>query len=44
VAAWLRAGVLHYRETVVEGLERAPEALVRMLAGATVGKTLVRIA
>jgi len=44
VAAWLRAGVLHCRETVVEGLERAPEALVRMLAGATVGKTLVRIA
>jgi NADPH-dependent curcumin reductase CurA len=44
VAAWLRAGVLHCRETVVDGLERAPEALVRMLAGATVGKTLVRIA
>jgi len=44
VAAWLRAGELRYRETVVEGLEHAPQALVRMLAGDTIGKTLVRIA
>jgi NADPH-dependent curcumin reductase CurA len=44
VGAWLREGRLHCRETVVEGLERAPEALRRMLAGETVGKTLVRIA
>ncbi|TML06406.1 MAG: NADP-dependent oxidoreductase [Actinobacteria bacterium] len=44
VAAWLRAGVLRHRETVVEGLEQAPEALVRMLAGGTIGKTLVHIA
>jgi NADPH-dependent curcumin reductase CurA len=44
VAGWLREGRLRYRETVIEGLERAPEALVRMLAGETVGKTLVRIA
>ena len=44
VGAWLRDGRLQWRETVVEGLERAPEALRRMLAGDTVGKTLVRIA
>jgi NADPH-dependent curcumin reductase CurA len=44
VAGWLRAGVLRYDETVVDGLEHAPEALVRMLAGGTMGKTLVRIA
>jgi NADPH-dependent curcumin reductase CurA len=43
VAAWLRTGALCYRETVVDGLEQAPGALVRMLAGGTVGKTLVRI-
>jgi hypothetical protein len=30
--------------SVVDRLERAPEALARMLAGDTVGKTLVRIA
>jgi NADPH-dependent curcumin reductase CurA len=44
VGAWLRDGRLCYRESVVDGLERAPEALARMLAGETVGKTLVRIA
>ena len=43
IAPLLRDGRLRYPETVVDGLERAPEALVRMLAGETVGKTLVRI-
>jgi NADPH-dependent curcumin reductase CurA len=41
--AWLAEGRLRYRETIVDGLERAPEALAMMLAGATVGKTLVRV-
>jgi NADPH-dependent curcumin reductase len=40
---WLAEGRLHYRQTIVDGLERAPDAFVRMLAGETVGKTLVRI-
>jgi hypothetical protein len=44
VAAWLRDGRLRYRESVVDGLDRAPEALIRMLAGEMIGKTLVRIA
>jgi NADPH-dependent curcumin reductase CurA len=44
VAGLLRDGRLRYRETVVEGLERAPEALARALGGATIGKTLVRLA
>jgi NADPH-dependent curcumin reductase CurA len=43
LGVWLADGRLHYQETVVDGLENAPEALVRMLAGDTVGKTLVRI-
>jgi NADPH-dependent curcumin reductase CurA len=43
LGGWLRAGRLRYRETIVDGLERAPEALVRMLAGETTGKTLVHI-
>ena len=42
IGGWLRADRLRYRETIVDGLERAPEALVRMLAGNTTGKTLVR--
>jgi NADPH-dependent curcumin reductase CurA len=44
VSGRLADGTLRYRETVVDGLERAPEALARMLAGDTIGKTLVRIA
>jgi NADPH-dependent curcumin reductase CurA len=43
IGGYLAAGGLHYHETIVDGLERAPEALVQMLAGATTGKTLVRI-
>jgi NADPH-dependent curcumin reductase CurA len=43
VSDWLSDGRLRFRETVVDGLERAPEALVRVLRGETVGKTLVRI-
>ena len=44
VGGWLRDGRLRYQETIVDGLERAPEALVKLLGGATIGKTLVRIA
>jgi NADPH-dependent curcumin reductase CurA len=44
VGGWLREGRLRYRETVVDGLEHAPDALVAMLAGETIGKTLVKIA
>jgi NADPH-dependent curcumin reductase CurA len=43
VGGWLRDGLLHVRETVVDGLEHAPAALVAVLAGQTVGKTLVRL-
>jgi NADPH-dependent curcumin reductase CurA len=44
VVGWLRTGRLRYRETIVDGLEHAPDALVSLLAGETIGKTLVRIA
>lgn len=43
-SSWIREGALVYREDVTHGIERAPEAFVRMLAGHTVGKTLVRVA
>lgn len=36
-------GTIGYRETVVEGIERAPEAFIGMLEGANVGKMLVRV-
>jgi NADPH-dependent curcumin reductase CurA len=43
VSAWLRDGRLRSRETIFDGLDRAPEALVSVLRGETIGKTLVRI-
>jgi hypothetical protein len=43
VAGWLTDGKLRYRESISDGLEGAPKALVRLLAGETIGKTLVRI-
>ena len=41
---WLAEGRLIYRETIVDGLERTPEALIRMLTGDMLGKTPVRVA
>ena len=43
VGAWLREGRLRYRETIVEGLEHAPEALAGLMRGDNTGKMLVRI-
>ena len=44
LGGWLAEGRLRYRETIIDGLERAPEALMRVLSGDTTGKALVRIA
>ncbi len=44
VAAWLRDGKIVYREDVVAGLERAPEALIGLLQGRNFGKLLVKVA
>lgn len=40
---WLAEGKLHYREDVVEGLENAPKALLRLFDGSNTGKLMVRI-
>ena len=43
VGGWLRDGRVVHRETVYDGLASAPAAMNDMLAGRTVGKTLVRL-
>lgn len=40
---WLASGEVTYKETLLEGLQSLPEALVGMLAGANIGKQLVRL-
>lgn len=43
VAPLVASGELRYRETVVEGIEHAPEAFIGLLRGDNVGKMLVRV-
>ena len=41
---WVRAGSLHYREEILEGLERAPGSIAGLYRGENRGKCLIRIA
>ena len=43
LAGWVREGKIRAEETIVEGLENAPEALNMLFDGANVGKLLVRV-
>ena len=42
-SGWVRDGRLKYREDVVVGLEKAPEAFIGLLQGRNFGKLLVRV-
>ncbi|KAG0332784.1 hypothetical protein BG004_001097 [Podila humilis] len=44
MAQWIREGKLKSRETVVNGIENAPEALVKLFKGDNTGKMLVKVA
>jgi NADPH-dependent curcumin reductase CurA len=43
MGAWVRDGSVRYREDVVDGLDRAPEAFRGLLRGRNLGKMLVRV-
>jgi NADPH-dependent curcumin reductase CurA len=43
-SAWFTQGKLKYKEHVVEGLSKAPEALIGLLRGENFGKLLVKVA
>jgi hypothetical protein len=40
---WLRDGKIRYRETIMDGIENAPAAMIGLLNGDNVGKMLVRM-
>ena len=40
---WLKDGSVKYRETVYEGIESSAAALIGMLSGENIGKTMVRV-
>ncbi|MBM3523714.1 MAG: NADP-dependent oxidoreductase [Alphaproteobacteria bacterium] len=44
LSAWVRDGRIRYREDIADGIERMPEAFLRLLTGENLGKQLVRIA
>ena len=43
MSEWRKAGKMTWRETVVEGIERAPEAFIGLFKGENFGKMLVKI-
>jgi NADPH-dependent curcumin reductase CurA len=43
VGGYVAGGELRYRETVVDGIERMPEAFIGLLQGQNTGKMLVRV-
>jgi len=44
MTAWLRGGLITYREDVAEGLAKTPETFIGMLAGRNLGKQLIHVA
>jgi NADPH-dependent curcumin reductase CurA len=42
-APWVKDGSLRYRETIIDGLEQAPEALAMVLGGENFGKMIVKV-
>ena len=43
MAGWLKAGKIHYREDIIEGLEQAPVAFIGLLQGNNFGKCVIRV-
>ena len=43
VAPLVADGTIRHRETILDGIERAPEAFIGLLEGANIGKMLVRV-
>jgi len=44
MSEWFTAGRIKYREDIVRGLERAPEAFIGLLQGKNFGKLVVQVA
>ncbi len=43
MAGWIREGKIHWEQTVVEGIEHAPDAFIGLFRGENLGKMLVKL-
>jgi NADPH-dependent curcumin reductase len=43
LAAWIRDGRLRYREEILDGLDKAPDAIAGLYRGENLGKRLIRV-
>jgi NADPH-dependent curcumin reductase CurA len=43
MSGWLKTGKVHYREEIVDGLEKAPATFIGMLNGSNFGKSVIRV-
>lgn len=44
LTAWVKDGLIRYREDVLDGLEQAPDAIAGLYRGENLGKRLIRLA
>jgi NADPH-dependent curcumin reductase CurA len=44
MTGWLRDGRIKYRETIYDGIAKAPAAIIDLMGGANLGKMLIRLA
>ncbi|MEO8038739.1 MAG: NADP-dependent oxidoreductase [Betaproteobacteria bacterium] len=44
LVGWVRAGLIHYREDILDGIEHAPGSIAGLYRGENLGKRLIRIA
>lgn len=40
---WVKEGKMKWRETILDGIDRAPEAFIGLFKGDNMGKMLVRV-
>jgi NADPH-dependent curcumin reductase CurA len=40
---WMVAGKIKHKETIIEGLDKAPEALNLLFDGGNIGKLLIKV-
>ena len=43
LAGWIKEGLLKYKEDIVDGFEKAPEAFIGLLRGDNFGKLLIKV-